>query len=58
LAASIKDRFGVESELIRGKDGIFDVRVDDTLVFSKDQLGRFPKPGEVEAEIERLRGRA
>jgi len=57
LAASIKHRFGVESELIRGKNGVFDVRVDDTLVFSKDRLGRFPEPGEVEAEIERLRAR-
>jgi len=41
-------------ELIRGKDGVFDVRVDGKLVFSKHQLGRFPAAGEVESAIERL----
>jgi selT/selW/selH-like putative selenoprotein len=57
LAASLKQRFGVEAELIRGKDGVFDVRADGTLVFSKHQLGRFPEPGEVERAVEeRLKG--
>jgi len=54
LAASLKEQFGVEAELIRGKDGVFDVRVDGSLVFSKHELGRFPEPGEVERAIERL----
>jgi selT/selW/selH-like putative selenoprotein len=52
LAASLKKQFGVEAELIRGKDGVFDVRVDGALVFSKHQLDRFPEPGEVERAIE------
>ncbi len=56
MAASLKQRFGVEAELIRGRDGVFDVRVDGELVFSKDQVDRFPEPGEVEREIERRRG--
>jgi selT/selW/selH-like putative selenoprotein len=52
----LKQRFGVEAELIRGKDGVFDVRVDGALVFSKHALGRFPEPGEVERAVEeRLR---
>jgi len=51
LAASIKQEFGVDSELIRGTDGVFDVRVDGRLVFSKHALGRFPNDGEVEAAI-------
>ena len=28
--------------------GIFDVRLDQKLLFSKKQLGRFPEAGEVE----------
>ena len=54
MAASLKERFGVDAELIRGANGVFDVRVDGKLVFSKQQLGRFPEPGEVEAEVEQL----
>jgi selT/selW/selH-like putative selenoprotein len=56
LAASLKQRFGVDAELIRGSAGVFDVRVDGDLVFSKHRVDRFPEPGEVEAAIERLRG--
>jgi selT/selW/selH-like putative selenoprotein len=52
LAASLQQRFGTAAELIRGKDGVFDVRVDGTLIFSKHQLHRFPEPGEVERAIE------
>ena len=52
----MKERFGTAAELIRGKDGVFDVRVDGKLIFSKHDLGRFPEPGEVEAKIERQRG--
>jgi selT/selW/selH-like putative selenoprotein len=51
----LKQRFGAEAELIRGKDGVFDVRVDGTLVFSKHKEHRFPDAGEVEQSIERLR---
>ena len=51
LAASLKQRFGVEAELIRGKGGVFDVQVDGKLVFSKHEMGRFPEPGEVERAI-------
>jgi selT/selW/selH-like putative selenoprotein len=51
----LKQRFGVDAELIRGKDGVFDVRVDGKLIFSKHELGRFPEPDEVEGKVERLR---
>jgi len=57
LAASLKQRFGVDVELIRGKDGVFDVGVDGTLVFSKHAVHRFPEPGEVERAIEQLQSR-
>ena len=39
--------------MIKGRGGVFDVRLDGELVFSKDAVGRFPEPGEVEAELER-----
>lgn len=47
LAAEIKEKHGVESELIASKGGCFEVTVDDQLMFSKLQLDRFPEPGEI-----------
>jgi selenoprotein W-related protein len=37
----------VESELIAGRGGVFEVTVDGKKVFSKKALGRFPMDGEV-----------
>lgn len=47
MAAELKEAFGVETEIVRGAGGIFDVVVDGKKVFSKQELGRFPEPGEV-----------
>ena len=47
MAAEIADRFGIEPELVQGDKGIFDVRVDGDLVFSKHAIGRFPQHGEI-----------
>jgi selenoprotein W-related protein len=44
----VQERLGLEAELIRGSGGVFEVRLDDELVFSKKALRRFPEPGEVE----------
>jgi len=41
----------VESELVPGSGGIFDVIVDDKLVFSKFETGRFPDSGEIVQKI-------
>ena len=46
---------GIEAELIRGTNGVFDVVADGTLVFSKHATGRFPDHGEVEQAIRALR---
>lgn len=35
------------ARLIKGSGGIFDVRVDGRLVYSKFETERFPEPGEV-----------
>ena len=52
MAAELQSRFGIQAELIKGTGGVFEVKVDDELAFSKRALGRFPTPGEVERWIE------
>jgi selenoprotein W-related protein len=47
LAAAISDSFGVQAELIKGKNGIFDVVLDGTLIYSKHETGRFPENDEI-----------
>jgi selT/selW/selH-like putative selenoprotein len=37
--------------LIKGAGGVFDVRVDGHVVYSKHRTGRFPEPEEVVAAI-------
>ncbi len=34
-------------EVVPGVGGIFDVHVDDELVFTKSMLGRYPEPDDV-----------
>jgi selT/selW/selH-like putative selenoprotein len=34
-------------EIVTGANGIFDVHVDDDLVFEKAMLGRYPDPDDV-----------
>jgi predicted Rdx family selenoprotein len=38
---------GFDATEIPGKKSQFDVVADGRLVFSKQQIGRFPEPGEV-----------
>ncbi|MDC0670443.1 Rdx family protein [Nannocystis radixulma] len=49
LVADLQARFGdkVTCQVHRGDRGVFDVVADGDKIFSKDQLGRFPKRGEV-----------
>ena len=42
------------SELIPGGEGVFNVAVEGKKVFSKDQEGRFPEPGEILKLLEAL----
>jgi selenoprotein W-related protein len=45
-------------KLIKGRNGVFEVRLDGEPVFSKREAGRFPEPGEVARAIaERIPGR-
>jgi len=47
LAAELKKAIGLDSELVSGKRGDFEVAVDGEKIFSKQNLSRFPEPGEV-----------
>lgn len=51
--AELASRFGDEARcvLVKGDRGVFDVKVDGHLVYSKAQTGRFPMLGEVADEI-------
>jgi len=46
LAAELREQ-GFEATATPGHRGQFDVLADGRLVFSKDELHRFPEPGEV-----------
>lgn len=37
----------IDVELIAGSNGVFEISVDGSLVFSKKKLGRFPEDGEI-----------
>jgi selenoprotein W-related protein len=47
LAVVIREEFGVEPQLVKGDDGVFDVVADGQMIFSKHQTGRFPEEEEV-----------
>ena len=53
LAAELKKSCGVDSELVSGKRGDFEVTVDGEKVFSKQILSRFPEPDEVSKIIKK-----
>jgi len=36
-----------ELDIVTGKNGVFDVEVDGTLIYSKKATGRHAEPGEV-----------
>jgi selenoprotein W-related protein len=38
-------------ELIKGSGGVFDVRLGNTLIFSKHQVGRFPETSEIAQKL-------
>jgi selT/selW/selH-like putative selenoprotein len=44
---------GVESALVKGGTGVFDVAADGKIVFSRHRTGRFPHAGEI---VQALRG--
>ncbi len=51
MADELSGAFGVEATLTAGSDGIFEVIVDGNIVFSRQETGRFPWPGEVAQKL-------
>jgi predicted Rdx family selenoprotein len=47
LAAAIKSATDVESELVAGGGGIFDVVVDGNRIYCKHETGQFPSDEEI-----------
>jgi len=54
LAAILKQRFAIDSKLVPGSGGVFDVVVDGKRIFSKHDEGRFPDEDEVVDDIAEL----
>ncbi len=53
LEAKLKQTFqGVDVQLISSGGGVFEVSLNDRLIFSKRSLDRFPDDGEIEKLIE------
>jgi len=46
--------FGVVAKLIESGGGVYEIVVNNNLVFSKKQLNRFPNTGEIVELIKRL----
>lgn len=53
MAAELNEAFGVKATLIPGSGGIFEVKRDGELVYTKAETGRFPKAGEVTGILNR-----
>jgi len=51
LAAELQDVYAAEVSLEKGRGGVFDVWMEDQLVFSKHQVSRFPLAGEINQAI-------
>ena len=47
MGEKLKKIPGAEIELIAGSNGIFDVRVNGKMLFSKFEQGRFPQTDEI-----------
>ena len=54
LRDELMDNFGFSSELIESSGGVFEIKANGHLIFSKKQLSRFPNPGEIVQFIEDL----
>ncbi len=52
MRESIQSKFGVNAELIKGTGGVFEVSLNNSLIFSKKELSRFPEENEIEDLIE------
>ena len=47
LATEIENKYHIKVTLIKSGGGVFQVRKDDALIFSKQATGRFPETSEI-----------
>jgi hypothetical protein len=52
LAAEIKKAKGLNTELVKGSGGIFDVYQGENRIFSKHEENRFPEADEILGQLE------
>ena len=55
MAAELKKRLGVDSKLIPGGGGVFDVSADGKVIFSKKAAGRYPEPEEIIGALQKAK---
>tara|TARA_B100001113_G_scaffold344587_1_gene333189 strand:+ start:736 stop:906 length:171 start_codon:yes stop_codon:yes gene_type:complete len=48
LEGHLKEKYDAQIELISSGGGVFEVCLEDKLIFSKKSLGRFPEHSEIE----------
>jgi len=54
LEAHLKSKYdNADIELISSGGGVFEVTLDNKLIFSKRSLGRFPEDGEIDNLIDK-----
>lgn len=59
MAATLRETFpAADVTLTASGGGVFEVRLDGRLVFSKKQLGRHAQPGEILALLRAAMGKA
>ncbi len=51
MGEELKKSLGADIELVAGANGIFDISIDNEMIFSKAEKGRFPEADEVIALI-------
>jgi len=51
LAAKFEEKLGATTSLIEGSGGVFDVQVDEALVYSKHETGDFPDEDQLIEEV-------
>jgi len=54
LADYLKKEYNTEPKLIESSGGVFEVKANGQLIFSKKQLGRFPDHDELKTSIDSL----
>jgi selenoprotein W-related protein len=54
VADLLKKEFEIEPELIKGSGGIFDVKVNGSLIYSKRKTGFFPTEDEIREKMKQF----